>query len=127
ISDADGLGTITNDDGLPAIVYVDDNWVGTTPGADPDGAGPATSFGFDAFATIGDGVNGVAVGGTVMVADGTYSEHVAVNKQVALRGQQNGTDARTRSAAESIVDGAGYSPFNVTVNNVIIDGFTIQG
>ena len=36
----DGTGTITNDDlPPPPIVYVDDDWVGTTPGTDPDGAG----------------------------------------------------------------------------------------
>jgi hypothetical protein len=77
ISDADGTGSITNDDRLPAnIVYVDDSWVGTVPGADPDGAGPATEFGYDAFATIQNGVNGVAASGTVFVADGNYPENV---------------------------------------------------
>src|SRR5947207_576367 len=32
-------------------IYVDDSWAGTTPGTDPDGAGPATNFGVDAFAS----------------------------------------------------------------------------
>jgi hypothetical protein len=56
------------------IVYVDDSWVGTPVNGDPDGAGPANNFGCDSFATIQGGVNGVATGGTVLVAAGTYNE-----------------------------------------------------
>jgi hypothetical protein len=44
IADGQGVGTITNDDCLtaPTTVYVDDSWVGTTPGTDPDaGSSPA--------------------------------------------------------------------------------------
>src|SRR5215510_1539354 len=55
-------------------VYVDDSWVGMTPGTDPDGAGPATDFGVDAFATIQEGVNAATSGGTVFVYAGTYDE-----------------------------------------------------
>lgn len=62
----------------PATVYVDDDWTGTTPGTDPDGAGPANSFGGDAFAVIQDGVDGVASGGTVHVANGSYSGTVNI-------------------------------------------------
>ena len=89
IADADGTGTITNDDACAAFatVYVDDNWVGTTPGTDPDGAGPATSFGCDSFATIQGGVNGVASGGTVIVRAGTYPEAVLINKPLTLNGR----------------------------------------
>src|SRR5205807_7859199 len=90
----------------PATVYVDDNWAGTTPGTDPDGAGPATNFGCDSFATIQDGVNGVASGGTVIVYDGTYTENVMISKPVVLKGAQFGVDARGRVAAESIVSPA---------------------
>src|SRR5205814_7692294 len=68
ISDADGTGTIQNDDTTQAnTVYVDDDFTGA-PGTDPDGAGPATEIGFDAFQTIQGGVDGVAPGGTVNVA-----------------------------------------------------------
>ena len=38
---------------LSNVVRVDDDWVGTEIGADPDGPeGPATNFGTDSFATI---------------------------------------------------------------------------
>ncbi len=52
ISSGTGTGTITNDDGTPSIVYVDDNFPNPVFGQDPDGAGPATYFGYDSFATI---------------------------------------------------------------------------
>ncbi len=76
-----------NFDPLPPVTYVDGTWVGTAAGADPDGAGPAISFGYDAFDTIQGGINGVAVGGTVNVAAGNYIEDVNVNKaNVSVKG-----------------------------------------
>ena len=56
----DATFTLTVDCVPPSTVYVDDSWVGTPSGGDPDGAGPAMSFGCDSFATIQDAVNGVA-------------------------------------------------------------------
>ncbi|HPM84378.1 MAG TPA: right-handed parallel beta-helix repeat-containing protein, partial [Candidatus Anammoximicrobium sp.] len=41
-------------------VYVNDDWAGLPLGSDPDGAGPASQIGVDAFARITDGVNAVA-------------------------------------------------------------------
>ncbi len=112
ISDADGVGTITNDDGPSPIVYVNASWAGTTPGTDPDGAGPATSFGFDSFATIQDGVSNVApsqanrgggkqpaTGPTVIVLPGTYPEAVTVSSSMTIMGPQAGQNANTRFAA----------------------------
>lgn len=54
--------------------YVDDDFAGTTPGDDPDGAGPAQFFGIDSFSSIKDAVNAVASGATVLVAPGSYVE-----------------------------------------------------
>lgn len=53
---------------MPADVYVNAAWSGVAAGTDPDGAGPATSMGLDAFATFTDGLNGVGRPGTVHVA-----------------------------------------------------------
>ncbi len=72
--------------GIPNTVYVNAAWVGTTPDADPDGAGPATHFGYDAFAVIQDGINAVATGGTVNVYYGTYTENLSIAKTLALVG-----------------------------------------
>ncbi|HXV98429.1 MAG TPA: right-handed parallel beta-helix repeat-containing protein, partial [Anaerolineae bacterium] len=67
--------------------------------------------------------------GTVNVLAGTYTELVTVNKTVTLRGAQQGVDARTRpfvAANESIVNNPGGS-FSLQANNVVLDGFTVQG
>lgn len=139
ITDSQGLGTITNDDTCtaPSTVYVDDSWAGTTIGEDPDGGGPATSFGCDSFDTIQGGVSGiapvstgVASGGTVIVYDGTYTENVTIAKAMTLKGNQFGVDARGRVAAESVVSPAvTTSPtFNVAFSGLItIDGFSFNG
>ncbi|PYS80837.1 MAG: hypothetical protein DMF70_10130, partial [Acidobacteria bacterium] len=133
ISDADGLGTITNDDTCAsfATVYVDDSWAGTQPGSDPDGPGPATSFGCDSFATIQGGVTAVTAGGTVIVYDGTYTENVTISKPVVLKGAQFGVDARGRVAAESVVSPATASSatflLNTNTTTTVIDGFTFTG
>jgi hypothetical protein len=102
-------------------VYVDDNWVGTTPGADPDGGGPATSFGYDAFATVGDGANGVSPGGTVTVYSGTYTLTGTVNLNkagVTIIG--SGTKPVVQ-AASSI-----GNAFFVTASNVTIDSIELR-
>jgi parallel beta-helix repeat protein len=115
-----------------AVVYVNNTWAGMTPGTDPDGAGPATAFGVDAFATIQAGVNAADAGGTVHVSAGTYSELVSVNKSVNLLGAEAGVDARTRTGVpETIVDGAlnganRTTAFYITANNVVLDGFTCR-
>jgi uncharacterized repeat protein (TIGR01451 family) len=56
------------------VLYVDAGWAGTTIGADPDGSGPATSFGTDAFATIGDAIDAATDSAVIHVAAGTYTE-----------------------------------------------------
>ncbi len=122
IGDATGLGTIQNDDACPpqAIVYVDDNWVGTPLGTDPDGGGLATNFGCDSFATIQGGVDGVAVGGTVIVNAGTYNEDVIVNKAgVSVLGAGAG--------AVSVIGpiGGPGATFQITASNVTLAGMTI--
>jgi hypothetical protein len=118
IADADGTGTIQNDDSTPSVVYVDDDFTGPA-GSDPDGAGPATAIGYDAFPTIQGGVNGVASGGTVNVAAGTYHEDVNVNKAVNL----NGAGAGVVTVSGPI--GGSATAFQVTASNVQISGFTI--
>lgn len=84
------------------------------------------------FATIQAAINdaGTVNGDTIVADAGTYPEQVTVNKSLVLEGPQHGVDARTRSGAEAVVDGttnSGKTPFDVTVNNVTIDGFTVQG
>jgi hypothetical protein len=118
IADADGTGTIQNDDSAPSVVYVDDNFTGPI-GSDPDGAGPATAIGYDAFPTIQGGIDGVAPNGMVNVAAGTYHEDVNVNKSVTL----NGAGANAVTVSGPI--GGPATAFQVNASNVSISGFTI--
>lgn len=114
--------------GSQSTVYVDDNWIGTPIGDDPDGSGPATNFGCDAFATVQGGVNGVATGGTVNVAAGTYNEaQVLITRTMTVTGAgaatttiNGGNAALTAAGAVRIVTAAGqtgtttFSGFTVT-------------
>ncbi|MBK9214364.1 MAG: carboxypeptidase regulatory-like domain-containing protein [Chloracidobacterium sp.] len=112
--------TIFNFDPLPPITWVDDSWTGSAPGSDPDGPGPATSFGYDAFATIQGGINGVDGGGTVNVAVGTYNEDVLVNKVVDLVG--------AGPAGVNVIGpigGVAGSTMTVSASGAEISGFTI--
>lgn len=87
---------------------------------------PAASAPNCAFATVVKGVRTVDAGGTVNVAAGTFAENLTITQTVMLRGAQAGVDARTRPgtpASESILTNGVY----VAANNVIIDGFTVQG
>ena len=124
--DAIKFGTPTflkhfNFDPLPPITYVDDNWVGTTPGTDPDGAGPATNFGYDSFATVQGGIDGVANGGTVNVAGGNYVEDVTINKpNISLLGA--GSPVTTITGPHN---SGGGNTLLVSESGSLVDGFTI--
>ena len=64
------------------VAYVDDNYAALVIGDDPDGAGPATAFGTDAFATIQQAIDNLQVGGTIPVADGTYTENISITQNL---------------------------------------------
>lgn len=61
-------GSIDHYPEAPSVVWVDDDWAGTVCGDSIGGY----LFGYDAFAHVQDGVNGVTVGGMVNVYPGTY-------------------------------------------------------
>ncbi|NYB52995.1 MAG: DUF11 domain-containing protein [Methanobacteriaceae archaeon] len=71
-----------------------------------------------AKATIQNGTNTVDDGGTVYVADGTYQEHITINKNVNLIGQsQTGT----------IIDGTNNGrPLTIQSGTVNLTNFTIR-
>jgi len=74
----------------PNAVCVDDDFVAANFGDALDGSacGMGTViFGYDAFATIADGVDAVAAAGTVNVADGRYPETIDFTKNVTIAGQ----------------------------------------
>ncbi len=85
----------------------------------------------DAFRTIQEALDTVSTGGTVIVAAGSYSEPVSIQRSVVLEGAQAGTDARTRSAGDGetiISNGAGADGLAIAyAPNVTVDGFTFEG
>ncbi|MBL8827237.1 MAG: right-handed parallel beta-helix repeat-containing protein [Planctomycetaceae bacterium] len=117
--------------------YVDDNFTNPVVGQDPDGAGPATNFGTDSFATIQAGINASATSGdTVQVNSGTYAESLVVtNKSVTLLGAQANIDARGRvvgapnPAVETVVapvSGRALALQSVS-GTVTVNGFSFVG
>lgn len=113
---------------LPDIVYVDDDWAALPKGTDPDGAGPATSIDFDAFATVQGGIDGVAANGTVNVAAGTYAEQPVVGKNLTLNGA--GAGATNITAPSTLVTRFNnfYILFEVNGGaSVEASGITVKG
>lgn len=101
-------------------VYVDDDWNTVALFADPDGAGPATQMGIDAFYTIQDAIDAVADGGTVHVYDGTYVEEIYIEHDLTITGvSQNATGV--------IIDGQNsFEPISIyDVDNVTIEYLTV--
>jgi len=75
-----------------------------------DGAGSILS--------IQEAVNNASQGDVVYVLNGTYYEHVILNKSVSLIGE---------NWAKTVIDGSGYGVvIQVSVNDTKISGFTIQ-
>ena len=70
----------------PAAVFVNSAWAAVTIGTDPDGPGPATDFGVDAFASIQPGIDAVQANGTVSVSPGSYVETLSIGKSLTLQG-----------------------------------------
>jgi len=110
----------------PGTVYVDDGFTAATPG-----------WGTTHFDTIQDGLDAVAVGGTVNVANGTYGADVGTGKCADIT---KSLDLIGESRDGVVIDGSigsvgssgSYWPKgvhvnaadNVTVKNLTVTGFT---
>jgi nitrous oxidase accessory protein NosD len=81
----------------------------------------------DAKATIQAAENDVDDGGTVIVAAGTYNEHLVVDHDITLQGANAGIAGNGARGAESIIDGGGTdAPVQLVGSGITLDGFTIQ-
>lgn len=97
------------------IVYVNDEYNESTPG-----------YGIVNFSKIQDGADHVNEGGIVFVHNGTYNEHVVINKSLFLRGITEdplwGNDANG-----SIIDGSSNGDVvRITEDDIEITNFTIR-
>lgn len=107
---------------VPTSVYVSSAYAGDAPGttvAWTDGSSHVV--GFDAFGTIQAGINGVAAGGTVNVAAGTYAEQLTISQSLSLIGAGlSSTTIQPPSAASGdeieIAAGAAVALSGITVD-----------
>ena len=106
----------------PAETWVDDSWSGSLVGME---VAPGAFFGYNAFATIQQGIDNVLAGGTVHVADGIYPEfNLLINKALTIQGAGGGSGG-------SVIDATGFSDIsnvvriNLTSGNATLDGFRI--
>ena len=96
---------------LIAFAEANEVWVNATGGSDDY---PGTQN--YPLATIQAGINAVADGGTVHVADGTYNEHFTIDKGLTLQ-----------AGSSPIIDGGGTgTAVTIDASSVTITGFTIQ-
>lgn len=75
------------------------------------------------FNTISAAVAAASSGDVINVCPGTYAENVTIPVTLTLNGANPGIDGSSARGTESIVNGS----FNVTANNVTIDGFSVNG
>jgi hypothetical protein len=102
----------------PTTVYVNPAFTGPA-GSDPDGNGPATAIGFDAFASLQPAIDAVAPGGTVMVAAGTYTGGLTLAKRVIVQGS---------GSTSTFVAGTGTGTgLAITGQGVAASGLTVRG
>ncbi len=101
----------------PQNVYVNPAWASLPSGTDPDGSGPATAVGVDAFATLQAAIDAAAPGGTVHLAAGTYSGGLNLDKSVILQGAGSATTTLQGP-------GAGIG-LNITGQGATISGLTV--
>ncbi|WP_341226027.1 3-coathanger stack domain-containing protein [uncultured Arcticibacterium sp.] len=64
-------------------------------------------------------------GHVITVAAGTYNENIVVNKEVVILGANADTDCSGTRNLESIISVSSGLPFNITADNVVINGFEI--
>jgi parallel beta-helix repeat protein len=84
----------------------------------PARSSPATITVPDDYPTIQAAINAAADGDTVFVKNGTYYEHVTINKSITLVGEDSNT---------TIIDGNGTGPIiEIAADYVTISNFTIR-
>jgi parallel beta-helix repeat protein len=71
------------------------------------------------FQTIQEAINNASISDTILVANGTYNEHLTINKSITIMGASNNQTILNGTIANTAV--------TIIADNVTIKGFTIQG
>ncbi|MFO8034068.1 MAG: hypothetical protein R6U88_02745 [Candidatus Bipolaricaulota bacterium] len=101
----------------PYVVYVDQANLGLGWTDDPAGAGIV--MGYDAFASIADGIDGIRLGGTLSVAPGSYDASDPVSKPVTI--------GASGAASETTLEGNMTLASTDIVLGRLGQGFSIRG
>jgi hypothetical protein len=76
------------------------------------------------YSSIQDAIDHASSGDVIVVAAGTYDEHVTINKEVFVEGANVGVDGASNArGAESIITGG----VEITAAGATLDGFAING
>ncbi|MCZ8088102.1 MAG: hypothetical protein O9257_12360, partial [Brevundimonas sp.] len=86
-------------------------------------AGKFLLVGGGGFATIQAAINAASAGDTILVAAGTYSENITINKSLTLIGVGSGSNA----TSNTILAPASGTALTVTASNVTINNLRIAG
>jgi len=122
--------------GVQTMVYVDDDFAGSSYGDALSFSNSVTSngsvfYGVDAFDSIADAIAAVEEDGTVYIADGTYAEAVIVAKRLSLLG--DGSTATTTINGPLSITASGTDAMNpllfsgLVVSNPGGDGLALGG
>jgi hypothetical protein len=79
------------------------------------------------YSMISAAVSAASPGDTIQVCPGTFNEQVSINKTLTLRGAKAGVDARTRATTGESIINSSCGAVQIFADNVVLDGFTIQG
>ncbi len=116
----------------PTVVWVDDDWAGTTVGTEVE---PGWIFGYNAFDSMVTATAAVSPNGTVHVAAGTYVGYLVVDKPVTYLGANAGVHPAVGKHPSATVGTRGpesiltnsYYALKPQADDITVDGFLFTG